>query len=83
MRFYLQVFSCFARPLLAYGRNFPDALVAAAAGGHLGTPVLLVEGNTIPDATMQALTGPGVLSPGAWIVGGSDVVSDAVFNAVP
>jgi putative cell wall-binding protein len=78
-----EIFSCFARPLLAYGRNFPDALVAAAAGGHLDRPVLLVERDTIPDATMQALTGPGVLSPGAWIVGGTAVISDAVFNAVP
>ena len=78
-----EVFSCFSRPLLAYGRNFPDALVAAAAGGHLDRPVLLVERDTIPDATMQALTSGGVFVPGAWIVGGTAVISDDVFNAVP
>jgi len=78
-----QVFSAFGRPLLAYGRDFPDALVAAAAGGHLDRPVLLVERDTIPDATMQAFTSGAVYVPGAWIVGGTAVISDSVFEAVP
>jgi hypothetical protein len=76
-----RIFGCYGRPLLAYGRNFPDALVAAAAGGHLKSPVLLVEHDMIPASTMHALHNS--LSPGAWIVGGSDVVDDSVFNAVP
>jgi len=66
---------------LAYGGSFPDALVAAAAAGSFRMPVLLVEHDTIPAATRQALDHPrkGIV----WIVGGRAVISDAVFNALP
>jgi len=65
--------------LLAYGRNFPDALVAAAAGGHLGAPVLLVERDSVPSATSAAI---GRLeSQSHWLVGGTAVIGPDVFNA--
>lgn len=60
---------------VATGSNFPDALGAAAAAGHLGAPVLLV-GETVPGATASELTrlGPSKI----YVVGGSAVISDAV-----
>jgi len=67
--------------LLAYGRNFPDALVAGVVGGLLGGPVLLVDRTSIPPATRSALDR---LTPHFnWIVGGTAVISEDVFNALP
>ena len=68
-----------SRAFLAYGRNFPDALVAAAAGGHLGAPVLLVEHDSIPAATMDEIS----YRAHVWIVGGTAVISDSVAAAIP
>ena len=64
--------------LLAYGGNFPDALVAAAAAGHLGGPVLLVTHDDIPDPTRDQLMR---LAPDhIWLIGGRAVIGDEVFN---
>ncbi len=66
---------------LAYGGNFPDALVAAAAAGYNGGPVLLVTHDTIPAATRQELDR---LKPCYdRVIGGTAVVGDKVFNALP
>ncbi|WP_336645101.1 cell wall-binding repeat-containing protein [Microbacterium sp. USHLN186] len=42
---------------LATGRDYPDALVSAAAAGGAGAPVLLVDGKatTIPSATLREM----------------------------
>jgi len=69
------------RAFLAYGGNFPDALVAAAAGGHLATPVLLVGHDTIPTETLEQI--PFAYRENIWLVGGTAVISDAVATAVP
>ena len=67
--------------LLAYGGNFPDALVAGAAARHLGGPVLLVGRTSIPPATRIELDR---LEPNhEWIVGGTAVIDQDVFNALP
>jgi putative cell wall-binding protein len=66
---------------LAYGGNFPDALVAAAAGGHLHAPVMLVTHESIPAPTLEQLQLN--FRRETWVVGGTAVISDAVFNAVP
>jgi putative cell wall-binding protein len=68
-----------SRAFLAYGRNFPDALVAAAAGGHLLAPVLLVEHDSIPAASMDEIW----YRSHVWIVGGTAVIGDEVSNALP
>lgn len=63
---------------VATGSNFPDALSAAAAGGAVGAPVLLVNGASAPSLTqpqkaaltqsktknVQIVGGPGVVNPG-------------------
>jgi len=64
--------------LLAYGGNFPDALVAAAAARHLGGPVLLVTPDDITDPTRDQLMR---LAPDhIWLIGGRAVIGDEVFN---
>jgi putative cell wall-binding protein len=67
--------------LLAYGGNFPDALVSAAVGGCGGTAVLLVDHGSIPQATRTQL---GRMEPRRHIlVGGTAVINEAVVNALP
>ena len=76
-----EVFVCEGRVFLAYGGNFPDALVAAAAAGHIGGPVLLVTHDTIPIPTREQLDR---LTPGhIWLIGGTAVIGDSVFTALP
>ena len=64
--------------LIATGRDYPDALTAAAAGNSSGTPVLLVDGkqSQVDAATVQTLRKVGATS--ATIVGGTGVVSQAL-----
>ncbi|WP_438853804.1 N,N-dimethylformamidase beta subunit family domain-containing protein [Agromyces sp. M3QZ16-3] len=62
---------------LATGANFPDALAAAAATGGAG-PVLLVPGQTIPQAVLDELAR---LRPASLVVsGGPSVVSNDVLD---
>ena len=63
---------------VATGLGFPDALAAAAAGGALGGPVLLVPGTSVPDEVVTEL---GRLNPDRIVVvGGTAVVSDGVLG---
>lgn len=65
---------------IADGLNFPDALAGAAAAGHVGAPILLVDPNSLPDATAAALT---ALAPHAIkVLGGTSSVSAAVVTAI-
>ncbi|NHZ70809.1 MAG: hypothetical protein GWP18_04125 [Proteobacteria bacterium] len=62
---------------IATGKNFPDALGAAAAAGHLGAPVLLV-GDTLSAGVSAELTR---LNPSKiYVVGGTSVVSSNVAS---
>jgi putative cell wall-binding protein len=74
-------FTMTRRAFLAYGGDFPDALVAAAAGANLGAPVLLVTHDSIPSATRQALD--DLIVTHHWLVGGPAVISQDVFDALP
>ena len=71
--------SAVSKVFVATGGNFPDALAAAAAGGYVGGPVLLV-GDTVPAATASELArlNPSVI----YVVGGTSVVSSAVESAL-
>jgi len=63
---------------LASGANFPDALAASAAAGHLGGPVLLVPGGAtaLDSATRMAIAQLGAST--IIIAGGTAVVSAAL-----
>lgn len=65
---------CSEVAVVVNGNNFPDALAAA----FFGRPILLVEADSVPAATKQAIQDMGVKS--VYIVGGPTVVSSAVFN---
>ena len=59
---------------VATGRDYPDALTAAAAGGALGAPVLLVDGQTgtnLPDSVLSALS---ATTKSAVVIGGEGAV---------
>jgi putative cell wall-binding protein len=65
---------------VASGRSAADALVAGAAAGAAGAPLLLVEPDAVPDATRAALD---ALQPTRIVVvGGSAAVSDEVVAAL-
>jgi putative cell wall-binding protein/glucose/arabinose dehydrogenase len=65
---------------VATGRDFPDALAAAARAGAENGPVLLSDTASLPSATRTALT---TLAPRKIVVvGGPAVVSDGVVTAL-
>ena len=65
---------------VATGANFPDALAGAAAAAHLGGPMLLTAGGSLPAATANELAR---LRPGRIVVlGSSGVVSNSVAAAL-
>lgn len=63
---------------IATGENFPDALSASSAAGHLGAPVILVKGDdTSVDQEVKGLLAElGVNT--VFIAGGSAVVSPGI-----
>ncbi len=69
--------SAVSKVFVATGGDFPDALAAAAAGGFVGGPVLLV-GDTVPVATASELArlNPSVI----YVVGGTAVISNSVAS---
>jgi len=65
---------------VATGEKFPDALVAGAAAGFRGGPVILVKQNYLPALAIAELER---LNPGRIVVvGGPQAVSDYVFGLV-
>lgn len=65
---------------LAFGRDFPDAVVAGALGARAQEPVLLVERDSVPQPVATRLE---ELSPQeVFIVGGAGVISEAVAARV-
>lgn len=60
------------------GRNYPDALAAGAAAGHLGAPVILVpgSGSDLPTATAALLADLGATD--VLIAGGPTTVSPGI-----
>lgn len=61
---------------IADGRNFPDALSAAAMAGAKGAPILLTASTSLPAGTVGALE---AIDPASIVVlGGTSAVADAV-----
>ena len=69
---------------LATGRGFPDGLVAGAAAGHTGVPLVLIDGqdpNGSPETTglfRQHAAEIGTIH----VAGGTAAISDAVLAAL-
>jgi len=59
--------------VIATGRNFPDALAAAAAAGRRGAPILLV-GETLPDPVRAFLTARAGRIERVYVLGGPAAV---------
>ncbi len=68
------------RVFVATGLNFPDALAASPWAYASGVPVLLAKTTTLPQTTADAIQA-GATS-GVFIVGGPDVVSPDVAQAI-
>lgn len=62
--------------VLCTGRNFPDALAAGPFARVVNGPLLLTRADAVSTETMDELDRLGVSK--VYIIGGSDVVSDAV-----
>jgi len=66
--------------LIATGANYPDALAGSAVGAVAGKPILLVQKDSLPPATVKALT---ALKPRSIeVLGSTGVVSDRVLTAL-
>jgi Leucine-rich repeat (LRR) protein/putative cell wall-binding protein len=67
------------KAVIAYGKDFPDALAVASIAAERGYPILLSEKNSIPQETQKALAGVS----GTIVVGGEGVISKKVFSILP
>ncbi len=67
--------------VIVYGLNFPDALAAAPRAASSGNPVLMVNTNVIPAATQEFLTENNITN--TIVVGGTGIISEDVFDALP
>jgi Leucine-rich repeat (LRR) protein/putative cell wall-binding protein len=67
------------KAVIAYGKDFPDALSVASIAAKQGYPILLSERNSIPQETQKALAGVSK----TIVVGGEGVISKKVFSSLP
>jgi hypothetical protein len=66
--------------VLANGRDFPDALAAAAVAAKEGAPILLTEAGSIPAATAAWHLANANTLVNVWAVGGASVISADVLT---
>lgn len=66
----------FKRAFFTRGDNFPDALAVGPVAAGAMAPIILVQSNSVPAAVVGAFTTIDIES--GYIVGGTDVVSNAV-----
>ncbi|KUP04445.1 hypothetical protein Q75_15440 [Bacillus coahuilensis p1.1.43] len=62
--------------VVAYGGNFPDSLSIASYAGSNGSPILLVDNNSISSTTKEMLEDYQTTT----VVGGTKVVGESVVN---
>ncbi|MGN7298765.1 cell wall-binding repeat-containing protein [Ferdinandcohnia sp. SAFN-114] len=67
--------------IVADGRNFPDALAIAPYAAKNGYPILLANGNNLPDETIQALKEKQIQN--TIVVGGNASVGNDVYIQLP
>jgi beta propeller repeat protein len=66
------------RAFFARGDAFPDALAVGPVAGAANGPVMLVQTSAVPTAIENAMRDMSITQ--SYVIGGSDVVSDAVYN---
>lgn len=66
--------------VVAYGWNFPDALVASSVAGAYGCPVLLTDGKSLSAACRDELVRLGVRH--VFVMGSSASISDMVLGEI-
>lgn len=62
--------------VLAYGKNYPDALAAAPFAQKYDAPLLLTKSESLPEITKQTLIDLDV--KGVFIIGGTGVIFEPV-----
>jgi putative cell wall-binding protein len=67
---------------VATGDNFPDALAAGALLAHLGAPLVLSGGASLPTVTAQYVTSIGGSATSAHVFGGAAAINESVRTAV-
>lgn len=60
------------------GMNYADALSATSVAGYTGSPVLLVNGTSLPASIKQVIESKGLKN--FYVIGGSSVVSDGIYK---
>lgn len=66
----------------ASGANYPDALSAAAYGGNVGAPVLLVAPAAVPDSVASYAGRHRATLGGSVLLGGTGAVSATTFSSL-
>ncbi|WP_205665313.1 cell wall-binding repeat-containing protein [Pseudalkalibacillus hwajinpoensis] len=64
---------------VTYGGNFPDALSVASIAAFQGSPILLTKTKELPAETAKALKNYN----DTYAIGGTSVISDAVYKKLP
>ena len=67
--------------MIATGANYPDALAISPVAARLRAPILLVRKAGLPDITEAALTRNNITK--TLIIGGEDVISETIAEALP
>lgn len=67
---------------VANGLNFPDALSAAPVAAIKGQPIILTRSTALPDSVSSYIKGNSKITK-SYLVGGTGVVTDSVFNSLP
>jgi putative cell wall-binding protein len=67
------------KAIVAYGKNFPDALAIAPYAAQKGYPILLSDTNKISNDTLNALKG----KKETIFVGGTAILSNSLYSKVP
>lgn len=65
--------------VVAYGKNFPDAISVASYAAHNMMPILLTETDEVPEATKQAIAN----YEHSYVIGGKGVISKEVAQKLP
>jgi putative cell wall-binding protein len=63
------------------GDNYPDALSIASYAGNKQMPILLTDKNKLNDKISSYIRSKGITK--TYVIGGTGVISDNVFNSLP